>query len=530
MLNNPTELKNNIYTLFGISLVTFLAFSPILHAYFVYTDDFYILKMEKGVCGTWHQHYFIVDQTARPLLSYIFCYSTYFMDTMGGANIIRAMSVLFLGLTAFVIHLCFRRSNINNTHSILLALSLVALPGFQVQASIVGGLPPIIATFLAVLAFFIAINSRTWGRGRSGKFINRYNLIAFVLLLISFLAYPSTTMFYWVMVAAMILGIDTERWKSERKDVLTIMAINFAAMFVYFIYAKINYYVFINGPKIGYTPQYAISVTTDLIGKFKFFLGDPLIVALNPWKIWPSFKVANLVAKMLAVGFLFAFFQKAVRRSIKMGHIFSYIQKYSLLLFLLPMTFLPGLAAANINTAGFRVLQPIGAFIILLLFWSLTKVLFITPKNVRNALITIVLVPLCFATLYQAHYNVWNYFAFAQTIELRFIKSALIRNDLKDIERIHLLSPYSNVKKPPGEGPVRSTVTPHNHNYREFGVIVGLYWLVIDNVLPDMPLDKQKDMKRIIKNGKVTHGLTENYVPYNEPTLLIDLTRLHQFY
>tara|TARA_Y100000294_G_C8512443_1_gene319384 strand:+ start:301 stop:618 length:318 start_codon:yes stop_codon:yes gene_type:complete len=88
--------------------------------------------MQRGNCKSYPIYDFLIYQTNRPLLAYSVCAVGYFMETLTDVNIIRGISIFFLGLMAYIIYIWMRQNKINSFHAILISTLIVSLPPFQV--------------------------------------------------------------------------------------------------------------------------------------------------------------------------------------------------------------------------------------------------------------------------------------------------------------------------------------------------------------------------------------------------------------
>ncbi|MCK4602672.1 MAG: hypothetical protein KAU28_09410, partial [Phycisphaerae bacterium] len=136
---------------------------------------------------------------------------------------------------------------------------------------------------------------------------------------------------------------------------------------------------------------------------------------------------------------------------------------------------------------------------------------------------------LCAFGVYHAHYNLMNYYAFPQTLEVRYIKSALRQADLSRIERIHIVRPEPELEV--------SFVAPKPRG-DEFASAATVFkndvpWIV-KCVLIELGLEQEHlkicDGEVLYNNIKISSSNKDNIPEFSERTVLIDMTRLQKFY
>ncbi len=518
-----TNYRQNSYIFFGIFTVLFFTYLPIIQGYYLFGEDYHIVNMVNGKCDSFYGYNFLINQTNRPLLLYSFCAYSYILNTISDANFIRSISVLIQSGSAFVLYLCFRHSKINIVHSVLLAVIIVVLPAFQTSMVIVSGQPLIVSALLSILAGFFALR---WvnieKEGRSHLF-NRYSVIAFILLFISLLIYQSNTMLFWVVVTAFLVGIDITEWNKYKNKIFKLFGLGFVAIFVYFLYAKTNYYFY--GSNDPDQMRHAIELNIDILPRLEAFIKVPLFDALNLWNIWPTKEFAGFMLLLISIGILISVIKIKKAGRIDSRYYSAYIQKIIFVITLLFLSFLPSLAAANQLYFPYRTQIALTPFIIIILYWSLSKIVLVINRN--EMVITALLLLACLISIGKAHYHISNYYVLPQTLELRYMKSALLQNDLSKFKKIHIIRINTSQ--------ISSIVAPKSRK-DEFGKIMGInnytVMIMFKAMLPDLPARKRSEVEKYFKEGKISISSKDDLrkLEFNEPTLFIDLTRLRHFY
>jgi len=512
--------KSSWLLFFGLSLFVFLTYLPLLQSYFVWNDDYYIYTMTKGVCSSWRQHHFLTYQIGRPLLSFLFCWQTFFTKTLQDANLVRAITIFYICIIAYLLYLWLNIHFKNKKHSILLSLIIVTLPPFQVFASNIGCQAVAISILLtigsAIIIYKYAFDYIDKKGNNIKKYFNKYSITAVVMLLISFLIYPTTTMFFWVMVGIFILNISDSNWRKNRTRIYYLLGVNIVATLIFFLYLKINFIIYMNGPKLGHTWTYDIVLTNNIKQKILWFISEPLNDALNLWNIKPSSLLALISSLIIIIGIIIGIINSLKGQSTP-KLIIILIEKYALLFSFLPLSFLPNLAAGNTDQSSYRSILSLTCLIIILLYWSLKNILELIKTTQANKILTYFLIIICLLCTYKAHHNVMNYFVFAQELEIKYIVSAINQNELKNYKRIHIISPNK-----------ASLVAPQN--MKEFAGIVGLYNVVLYSLLPDLDNTKKMQIENILKNDKFSWAHNAPPEKNEEPTLIIDLSELYYFY
>lgn len=483
---------------------------------FVYGQDVWFWMMERGVCKSYAEYDFLVYQTGRLLFPYIFCVLDYFTQSLADANIIRGLSVILLSLLSFLLFLWLRKNSIKTTHSLLLSIIIFTLPPFQVTVSNIGAMAMLISALAAALAGITVFKGISYSERKGWIINNKYAFLAILLLILSLLIYQASAMFYWVMIAILLINIKSIEWVGWKYKIYHLFFIPTIAIGIYFIYAKVNFILF------GYDhPQYSIILSNDYFEKIKllfYFLFD----ALNLWNIFPTNLFAGITISIILLGIFFSIIKTVKERKeipISKLLISSGFHKYFLIICLIPLSMLPALATRWV-IPSFRIELALTSLMVVILFWALKKSASMLRAPSKNLVLSAILLPVSLVSIYNAHFNTMNYFVFNSTVELMFIKSSLYQNDIKKYERIHIIHL-------PAQGG-NSIIAPTSRY--EFAVPIGNYLILVNTFVNELPEEKRSAVKKILSNGKLTVSSKENYKVFEEPTLVIDMTILNHFY
>ncbi len=519
--NKKQEIRLYIY--FTLLSALFFTYMPVFHAYYGVQDDFYFWMMETRHCRNWPSYDFLVYQTGRPLLAYSGCAMGYFADSFNDLNFIRGLSVFILGLIAYVLYKWMHKNGIDRVHAILLSLIICTLPSFQVHVGQATALPLLISTLISAFSVLTAYKS-TFIAG-----INRYTLFAISLMIVSLSLYQPTAMFSWVMIAVMVMGTGAQNWKLKQKKIYCLFAINIVAIGIYFICTKITVGLFL--AKQGILPRpgaYELNFLSDFAVNINVFTNLSLFNALNLWNITPNSIFIQIQSFLFALAILIAITKLMKDRNntpINNSLISSILEKYFLVLCLLPLSNLPTLAS-NISVSAYRTQTALASLVVILMFWVLNSMSLILNTRGRSIFITTICLIGSIIGVYTAHFNMTNYYSFSQSLETKFIKSALHQNDMTKFKKIHFIIPDPNKTK--------SFVLPHNRPDIDFGFTTTVNDLaasrMIMAMMSDLPVETRATLTNIIKFENITAGTKENHKDYDESTLVIDMTRLEKFY
>lgn len=521
---NSAETVPNIYIFFIILFVFFLTYMPIIQGYYVHHDDNYYWAWGYGECSSWPTAGFSKYYTGRPFGAYIICSFGWLFKALQGsgainmgmesANYIRGIGIVSVSVLAYLFFIWLRQNSLKMFHSLLLVVCIFTLPPFQSMLATISNIQNVITTVLTVVAFFIAMKSvNTEQKNKS----IRYAVLSILLLLIVLLTYQSSMMFFWTMLAVLVLQLDMQSFDKMRKKIIYLFCIGFAAILAYYPIAH-------QITKGRTDPNYDFGLVSDIYGKIIWFFNNPVVDALNLWHIFNSSTYTKITAFIILLGAAISFanaylaIEADKKNTVKLLQ--YYIFKYFLVVSLVALSSLPHLAS-RLNFAPYRSIFPLAVLTAIFLFWALRNIALLFAEHKRERFLTAALVIGTLLGTYNAHNHLMNYYVFPQTLELRFIKSAIAQSaiaegNLSKIKKIHVIH----------SAPAVSYVSPSGRN-DEFGTAGTTYpqdikWIVY-SAIDELGIDRQTILD-------ISWGRKEDFKGADESTLVIDMTRLSHFY
>lgn len=503
-----TEKRRLILTFSGMLVLFSLIYMPVLQGYYVYHDDYWGIAWDKISCSD-YQISKVMNELGRFVGGYLTCYIWMFVDTINEARGARFVNVLLLSALAFTTYLWLCKNQTDRVHALLLSVMIYTLPTFQSLVSIVNGIMHFIGLLLSMASILLAYKALSISVSKRSKAILIF--VSIVLLLITLHMHQSFTLFYWPLVAILLLRITAESWRQWRLPIIYLFGINLIAQFLFFVLYK----KFYETPyAVGYTGTISVHLIYE---KVKWFLHEPLVDALNLWNIFPSPTVTILVAAVIII-WIFAEAAMTIRggSGLVREKIFIIFSKFFLLLCLLLLCQLPYLVIAR-SLSFYRGLAGLAPLIVIMLFGAVSYLLHFLEAGVARKAITSVLVICCMTGIFYAHNNVMNYIVIPQTVELRYIKSQLQQSDLSHIRQVHII--HSRIGDP------LYSDTPR---YDEFAVSATSYETDVPNMVNVAlnELDKGSFMSDIV----ITQGTDDRIPFYDERLLVIDMRAFRYFY
>ncbi|MFP4473596.1 MAG: hypothetical protein ACLFPX_07020 [Candidatus Omnitrophota bacterium] len=342
----------------------FLAYLPVFTPY-VYHDEYWFFLRPEGQF-VWNPMSFSSLLKGRPGSSLLFTLHGLLVNDIFDLIWLRMIAWGQVVLAAYLCLPWWDRMTGRRDHSILLSILIFTLPPFMVQISWMGCCPHPTAVLLAIAAANFA--ARIVGQGvRSFLSINA--LTAGALFLAANLIYPSAAVFYWVLVFVLLIEAYQRHLWQCAQDIFIPVGIG---LFVYGVYAgilkTIGWYAGIHGfsgllPSI-YDPQ---AGTLDLVQRLSWFFQEPLLNALNLWKIFPgSILPAVLTFLLTAAAGRYIIIASDERRG-RAPHAASFLVLSLAVVILMLLSFLPNLAAPA-EIAFYRCLVGLSPLILLAVY------------------------------------------------------------------------------------------------------------------------------------------------------------------
>ncbi len=535
-LTNISFSREGFALYLGFTLCLVVAFSPVLHAYYVFHDDYFHFMMIKGNCASHPVFNYLKLECGRPIAAYFVCGLGNLINTVEGANIVRFFNVLFLSFSGFFFYLWLTKNHYQNIHAFLLTAFIFTLPSSQSHVAYLSNGYQILSTILALFAGYFAFSAVNSQKPPSLSLLFCNSIVSVALLFLSLITYPPSAMIYWVAFGAVLIKMDFQTVKPWLKQFTPVLIVGFLTLGLFFIYVRLL-------PR----QTFANSLEPHIWKKIELLFNGPLFDASNLWSIFPSQYFAITVATIIGagVGLDFYFNSKKSSAPVRIKTISLGIQKYICVIILLFLSVLPGFAAANAGSFPYRTQLALSALIVICVYWSFTKISELLPGRFRNGFLTTLLISASLMGVYQANYNVKNYFSLSGGMELNYTKNTIQQSNLEKYTRIHLIDASGH-----------SFFPSNKPRYDEFGNMTSSYtndleliWIVamreLDFKLEIVHWDSQVGGVQTIKLNKKRYrrplvNLTDKILllskstkdqvpPFLENTLFVDFSQLNSF-
>lgn len=500
--------KHGLLTFSGILILFTVIYLPVLQGYYVYHDDYWGMAWNKLSCSDYKISK-IMNELGRFIGGYLTCYVWMFVNTLSDARLARFINIFLLSILAFTTYLWLCKNRIDRVPSLLLSIMIYTLPTFQSLVSIVNGIMHFLGLLLSIASVLLAYKALFTPLAFSVKLM--LTTISAALLLLTLHMHQSFVLFYWPLIAVLLLRATLQSWRQWRLPIFYLFCVNLFAQIVFFI-LFIAFYA--TPHAIGYSG--GINASPALYAeKLGWFFRGPLLDALNLWNIFPLKTIAAAVAALLISGLLMesvGIYRNSAESLLKrLSFIFS---KILLLLSLFPLCMLPYLLIPR-NLAFYRSLTGLSPLIVILLFFGVVNIsnFFIGSDKVKERLLFITLGLACLTGIFYAHTNVKNYIVIPQALEFGYIKNMLQQADLSKIKQIHVI--HSEMGVPLYSREVR---------YDEFGTSATSYPWDIINIIKAALIDMGKDPNLDIVISEAVKG--KPFEIYSSSILFIDMTRL----
>jgi len=498
------------FMFWGLLLFLALVYMPVYQNYYANSHDYNLLTR-----GFLNYDAWVLIKVGRPVSALILSIASSLISTFADISFARFLIILLFGVSAYLFYRWLRSNSVSLIHALLLVVAIFTLPSFQVYIAMMStGIKISFCLLITIYASQMAFKGADQITTPKTVF-NKYVKASAALLLVSLMIYPSASMFYWVMLSVPLMGVGFDSLIKNKKKLVTLFSLPLITSGIYFIFG----FFMLHGIQISESHKFVVS--TEPMGKLTwFFLGSPIIKALNLWYV-PSTDIAAYIILFVILLGILAGAVKAINDNGKSTQknkskiIIRLFQQYFLIACLIPLSCLPILAAAG-GHATYRTLIAISSLIVIILYWSIANFGSVLPYSRKSHLVTSILVVASLYGVFTAHRNVVDYFIIPATSEIRFIRSALLQSDLTKIDRIHVIRPE-----------VKSLTGKRMHHSDEFGALwsSGGAATMIKAILNELDFIPEH------KNFKLTNSTGEsNYYSPNPNSLLIDMRRLHHFF
>jgi hypothetical protein len=317
--------------LLAIALTIFGVFLPTVIVPYAFSDDYSILWMADTGEPSAQFGKNVLDANAiggRPFAGLLVSGFFSAAGTIDNLRFVRLFAIVGIVALALLLHWALVRSRINPTVAALIAVLVCTLPAFQVYGSWAVLFFSPLAALLAGGASLFAVAAVD---GPRDLFPDRL-VGATGLLLAALLIYQPPAMFFWVFFAIALVGAVNDSGRALRL-VRTHFGVAGVALALAYLELKLTVH-FMGANTIGAARS---SITTDVVGKARWFFEQPLYRSLNLFDLTPSRWFAGLVATVAAGGILLWLLRRAARPLV-----------YVVVgLILIPLSYLPNLVVED---------------------------------------------------------------------------------------------------------------------------------------------------------------------------------------
>ncbi len=417
----------------------FAAYAPVMSGYYLLQDDYWGFTYEYRTPFQNPMFHTQAFMAGRPVGAFVMSTLHLLIGKVSDANVVRGFLVLLLCLIALGLANWLMLHGIRPLYAGLAAVACATLPCFHSPVSCItdgyavyGILPTMAAGYLVRKALF----------ENSSRSLQRMLLVAsFSLLLLSLLTYPITAMFYWTMMAVLILHVPNAEVLRQGKKILLVLLMPMFAVGTYFVYFRLTQFIYSES-----------EVATNLWERLGWFVSQPLPLVLNLWHR-PQYVLSsegmvegeaswNVLSIAISIVFVIGMALALVREyriSRSSSERWGMAVKYCLLAGLVPLTVLPFIFAAKWPYFAYRYSVALLPLFFLALMWSVGHCLRSLRVSGTSFLPVILLAMVTAIGSASAYHDLRQYVVTPLSKELEFYKSALRQEDLLSLERVHVL-------------------------------------------------------------------------------------------
>ena len=413
-----------------IFVLLFAAYLPFTQSYLLVNDDYWGFVYDYKNYWDHPLFYDTATTIGRPLGAHLLAFVHYCISTVSSANILRGINIFLLAITGILFYLWLTLNLISPIPACIIAVALFTLPPFNFFISGVTGIVNVTGVLFATCSAFYVFKNSPETSSISRNVVLRL-FVSITLLFASLVIYPVSSMFYWVMVAVVIVRIDYSDFLSLKRHIYLLLLAPFIALCGYFVYFKLIQDI---------SPATQLSI--NLVGRLKWFAYQPLAAALDLWKIDGDMGNLWWMGAVVLPGFFLAGtreFLKKPKEASKIDYVAFVLKKWGLLGCLFPLSIFPILVTDN-YVLSYRHLVALSPLVLLALIWAIGQIAMSIPLiKHRPYLLTASLAALCLYGVWSAHNNVQNYIIVPMSAELKYFKKIIGQYDPSEIKRIHVI-------------------------------------------------------------------------------------------
>lgn len=501
---NRSKVFLNLGILSSFIVILILTYFPVVQINYLYMEDYVFINTMKE-----HSlHRELMDWTGDGLPLYaIFTYAVSYAKS---ANLIRLLSIIGLGLLAYLIYTILKMYRVKTEHAFLISVLVCTLPSFQIITAWLSCAPYLYSAILSAIAGLLSLKVVTKKiTGRSIP-VASFLIIIFLLVIAMFMYQPSA-MFYWAVgiIPLSVLKDEDfiEKWYMR---FIIYISIGLISVVVYFFSIKILHFFL----HVGFPGRGELIELTKIPMKLKWFFFCPLNYALNLWNIFPTYKWASIVGIIIIVMFLSKILQ-VLKKEKRANLLWNHFQRLFLITGILLLCYLPNLVVTD-TTPAYRTLASLTTAICFLFYFGFVNILdffkFIPgySADLKDKAVTISLIILALIATYQAHNNV-NDFATLQAKDFKYVKSAISEFGVSNLSRVSEIY----VRRPD-----EKRIIERGFLYDEFGISTTSHpWgprNVVRRALYELGI--KADIK-------ITQGAYDEPIPMGENIFTINMTK-----
>lgn len=505
---------SNLWVLISFIVILLLTYSPTVQIHYEYMEDY-------GFINSYREHSLLgeIETWSGSGLS-VYGIWTYVISSYAKSAIfVRLLSVIGLGLLAYLIYTILRMYRVKTEHAFLISILVCTLPSFQIITAWLSCAPYLYSAILSVIAGLLSLKVVSNKITLRSIPVASFLIIIFILVIALHMYQPSAMIYFAVCIIPLSLLKDEDFIEKWHMRFIIYIALGLISIAVYFFSVKVLHFVM----NIGFVGRGEFIKLTNIPLKLKWFFFCPLNFALNLWNSLPTYKLASIVG-IIIIWFFLSQILQVLKKEKKMDLLWNHCQRLLFITGILFLCYLPHLMVTD-TIPVYRTLASLTTAICFLLYFGFVNILdffkFIPgfSTDLKDKTVTISLIILALITAYHAHNKV-NDFANLHANEFKYVKTA--------ISAEYNISKLSGISEVYVRRHDRNKIIESGYIYEEFGLPTTAF----PNYGPPTVIRKafhelgMLDLVRL--NGKIsiTEGDSDTPVPTGENILVIDMTKL----
>ena len=419
------KILSNLFIFLFFLLSLLLIYHPIYTIEYLHHDDAFFCSQLKKTIHPQSAFFLLIG---RYIQAYLLTIVNWFFYYPSDLYLLRLSGIFQLSIIGSILSWWLRKY-FSFRDSLLIALAIITLPPFTIMVSwttATYGFTAIIFSLLAVYcAYKIPFHKIPWQR----RLFSCYCWCGLFFLLCAFSTYQPTACFYWAVVLLIMLFENRQCQLSDFVSrTINLFILGFITMAVYGVI------LILTTPQVGdptLPPQYNLRLmTTDYTAKFRWFLYEPAVNALNFWNIFPRKDIALTVVLFMVFSLLLFLVKARAFNPKTFVKIFIYTGSVTLLVVL---SLLPSLIVSK-ALAVYRVLAALMVMMIIFMIWIIEKWVNFLPHFLRRSVLTLIFFSAVILGSVQAYRNTLTV-VIPGYIEFKYVKENVLKllvDDSKD--------------------------------------------------------------------------------------------------